>query len=238
MGYPIGLVICPGAICNLRCVLCPIGQDSNLRSKGSMNFTLFKKIMDECGPFLYKLYLHNWGEPLLNKDIFRMVAYAKSFDIEVEISSNLNHFNDTICNELITSNLDILKVSLDGASQESIEKYQKGSRFENVIAHMRALVEQKRKLGSKHPNIIWLFLVHRYNEHEIEQARKIADSIGIDYLDINKFRCDMGTELFMKNSKQVESLKEWLPKQQSYSMYDYGKKEKKIILKDRCNWPL
>jgi hypothetical protein len=33
---------------------------------------LFKKIMDECGPYLWEVDLYNWGEPFLNRKLFDM----------------------------------------------------------------------------------------------------------------------------------------------------------------------
>jgi len=50
--YPAALTICPGNICNLRCDLCPTGQNDSGRGKGFLSLELFKKIMDECGPYL------------------------------------------------------------------------------------------------------------------------------------------------------------------------------------------
>ena len=47
------------------------------REGGFMEFDLFKKIIDDCND-LEHLCMHNWGEPLLHKDIFRMIEYAKN----------------------------------------------------------------------------------------------------------------------------------------------------------------
>jgi len=116
--YPAALTICPGNLCNLSCVLCPTGQNDPGRHKGFLKLELFKKIMDECGPYLWEVNLYNWGEPLLNKELFEMVKYSKIFKVRVSISTNLNHFNDSICSDLVLSGVDEVVVSLDGTSQE------------------------------------------------------------------------------------------------------------------------
>ena len=116
--YPPKIFIDTFNKCNLRCELCPTGKNAEGREKGSMDFSVFKKIMDEIGDYLWILNLYNWGEPLLNKELFRMVRYAKQKKIDVVISTNLNIFNDDICSEMINSGLDQLIVSLDGTSQE------------------------------------------------------------------------------------------------------------------------
>lgn len=232
--YPAVLTICPGNICNLHCSLCPTGQNDSGRDKGFLSLDLFKKIMDECGPYLWNLDLYNWGEPLLNKELFEMVKYAKSFKVNVSISTNLNHFNDSICSDLVLSGLDHVIVSLDGASQESVSKYQVGNDFYKVVANIKRLANCKKDLNKKTPIITWRFLVNRYSENEIESAKRLSQEIGVDELKINKFRCDMGKELLFDNDEQFKNVSSWLPTNESLSYYDYTKKRKKKIR--NCRW--
>ena len=105
--------------------------------------------MDECGPYLWELNLYNWGEPLLNKELFEMVKYSKNFKVNVSISTNLNHFNNSICSDLVLSGLDHVVVSLDGTSQESVSKYQVGNDFKKVVANIKKLTNCKRELNKK-----------------------------------------------------------------------------------------
>jgi len=233
--YPVKLTICPGNVCNLSCALCPTGQNDKNREKGLLEFDLFRKIMDECGPYLFELFLFNWGEPLLNTDIFEMVRYAKKFNIEVTISSNLKHFNEKICSELIKSGLDELIVTLEGASQDTVTRYQIGNNFEDIIANMNKLVAYRNEKKSEVPVISWRYHVSQYNEHEIDKAKELSGRIGIDRLSLNKIRCDMGTELLLPKGDQFKNVEEWLPKNESYSRYDYTKKEKKKIKSNRCD---
>jgi radical SAM protein with 4Fe4S-binding SPASM domain len=234
--YPFALIICPGNICNLRCALCPTGQNDRGRKKGFLKFELFKKIMDECGPYLYNLSLYNWGEPLINKEIFKMVRYSKTFKINVAISTNLNNFNDKICSELLDSGVDDLIVSLDGASQESVSKYQIGNNFKKVIDNMKRLVDRKKELKLNAPKITWLFLVDSSNEGEIEQAKILSQQIGVDRINFSKIRCDTGNELLLNNEEQFLNVEEWLPENESLSMYNFSKKEKKKIRSCRWLW--
>lgn len=232
--YPVMLTVCPGNICNLNCALCPTGQNDRGRKKGFLKFERFKKLMDECGPYLYHLHLYNWGEPLLNKEIFKMVRYSKRFKLKVIISTNLKYFNDKICSELVDSGVDDIIVSLDGASQASVNRYQVGNNFKEVIDNMKRLVDRKKELKLNTPHITWRFLVNSFNEGEIEQAKTISQKIGVDKIRFNKFRCDMGNELLLNSEEQFVNAEEWLPADESLSMYDYSKKEKKKIR--GCRW--
>jgi len=58
-GYPYYLTIEPGNVCQLKCVLCPTGQREEGLPKGFLNFTNFKKIIDELGDYLYIVELYN-----------------------------------------------------------------------------------------------------------------------------------------------------------------------------------
>lgn len=233
--YPIRMMICPGNVCNLRCVLCPTGKKDPHRKPGLMSFSTFKKIIDECGPYLYTLDLYNWGEPLLNKDIFLMIRYAKKYKIEVIINSTLNHFDTSMANQLIESGLDTLIVSIDGASQQSVQKYQTGMNFAKAIQNMKQIIASKKKFNSKKPLIQWRYLVNKYNESEIDIAKSMAKELSVDKLEIAAFRCDMGKELLMDNQKKFKNVLHWLPKNEALSMYNYTTEGKKQLA-DTCSW--
>ena len=233
--YPITLTICTGNICNLSCKLCPVGLKQEGRKQGFMKFEDFKKIIDETGKYLYELYLFNWGEPLLNKDIFKMISYAKKYNIKVIISSNLMIFNEEIANNLINSGLDSLIVSLDGASNKSVSKYQKGCSFNNVFDNMKNLIKIREKLGKKNPHIQWKFVVNKHNEKEIELAKSLTEKNKIDELSFDFMIPNMGTYVLRDEEQCFEEMADWNPKNEKYSIFNYKTKKKKDYVPG-CNW--
>lgn len=235
IGYPYWLTIDTGNICNLKCALCPTGQRKQGRAQGMMSFDNFRRIIDELARYLIIVDLFNWGEPFLNKDIFEMIHYARKKGVIVHISSNLNYFNETMAEELVKSNCDLLIVSLHGASQESCSKYQNGTNFDRVMDNVRTIVEKRRQKRRKLPFIQWRFLVNKYNDHEIPKAEEIARE-RVDMLELAALRCDMAEELFMDNQSQFENVREWLPKDEKWSIYDYRHKAKKRLRKNSCSF--
>ena len=233
---PVKLVIDIGNICNLRCVLCPVGQKRDGRAMGFMPFEDFKRIVDEAEPYTIFIDLYNWGEPLLNKDIFRMISYAHEKGFITAISSSLVHLDEDMAEALISSGLDILIVSLDGVSQETAERYQVGADFAKVMSHIKLIVDKKRELSKRAPFIQWRFIVTKYNEHEIPQAEILAKGIGVNKLEICGIYCDMGEMLFWDNEAQFQNVKEWLPEDERYSVYDYTKRKRKNIPKNKCSY--
>ncbi len=71
--YPYKMIVDTNNICNLRCLHCPTGKGIAGRQKGFMTFAEFKRIVNEIGKYIYIVDLFNWGEPLLNKEIFKMI---------------------------------------------------------------------------------------------------------------------------------------------------------------------
>jgi radical SAM superfamily enzyme YgiQ (UPF0313 family)/MoaA/NifB/PqqE/SkfB family radical SAM enzyme len=228
--YPYWLTVDPANFCTLKCPFCPTGQGRGSREKKMLAPGDFRKIMDKIGQYLIHIDFCNWGEPLLNKDIYGMIKYAKKHSIDTTVSSNFNNFDEISAEAIILSGLDKLIVSIDGASRETYSKYRSGGDFDKVMNNLKLLLRKKRELKAANPYIIWQFLVFRHNEHEIEDAKRMAGDLGVDSVGI--------TKAFIGN-------REWIPLNEEYS--HYSKKEEikgeftsqyfKPLQNNMCNWP-
>lgn len=179
-GKPYVIFVDPINLCNLKCPLCPTGTGSLQRAQGQMKLDEFKHVIDHVSPWAYEVVLYNWGEPLMNHQIFEMVEYAHSKNLGTSMSSNLTVVRPGAIDSLVESGLENLTVSIDGASQETYGKYRVGGDFGKVMTNLRALLERREQLGRHNPIVEWQFIVMRHNEHEIEQARAMANDVGVD----------------------------------------------------------
>jgi len=110
------LIIEPTNTCNLRCTFCFVTEGMT-REGGFMDLDLFKKIIDDC-PDLEHLCMHNWGEPLLHKDIFKMIEYAKNKGVNyVVMNTNGTLLTDKMIDQIVDSKLDIIRFSIDGSAE-------------------------------------------------------------------------------------------------------------------------
>lgn len=234
-GYPVWLTIDPTNICTLKCPFCPNGFGNIKRPKGMMSRENFEKIIDILGPYLLHIDMQNWGESLLHKDIYKMISYAKKFDIHITVSTNFQNFDERNAEDMINSKLDRLILSIDGASQQTYEKYRRGGSFLKAIDNIKILISNKIKLKSHLPIIIWQFLVFRHNEHEIEIAKRMGKELGVDDVGINS--------AFI--AADSEEYKDWIPLNSKYSRYDLAGKPKTVsgsesflkpIREAVCNW--
>lgn len=229
-GYPYWLVIDPCNYCNLSCPFCPTGQNRNTRTKGKLNFDDFKKIIDELGPYSIHIDLLNWGEPLLNEQIFDMIKYAKQYHSDIKIDTNLTHLDEDRAERLILSGLDKIIVSLDGLTQETYSMHRRGGNFQVVMNNLKLLLKKRKELKSNKPYVTWQFLVFRHNEHEIDDARKMGRKLGVDHVGI---------------TKAFIGYKDWIPRNPEYSNYKVEEINNNELTSDHfkpaqetfCSWP-
>ncbi|MBS1646985.1 MAG: SPASM domain-containing protein [Bacteroidetes bacterium] len=179
-GMPLSLNIEPTTSCNLRCPECPSGLRSFSRPTGMLEPLFFKKIIDELHTHLIYLTFYFQGEPYLNPHFLDMVHYASQKNIFTFTSTNAHYLNDENAKKTIQSGLDKLIISIDGTTQESYEQYRIGGHLSKVLEGTKNIIAWKKKLKSKTPYVVFQFLVVKPNEHQIEDAKKIAKDMGVD----------------------------------------------------------
>jgi radical SAM protein with 4Fe4S-binding SPASM domain len=214
--YPKSVSIEPvGNLCQLRCPLCPtgarmLGHDSKLMSLETFQVVLHKM------PFVTSVDLYKSGEPFLNPELLAMVRHASGRGVRVIVSTHFSFSRpDDFFEDIVSSGLARLVVSLDGASQESYVRYRVGGDYQLVLSNIKKLLAAKLRLNSKGPEIVWQFLVNRFNEHEIPLARQIAGELKIT-LDLRPFGlADDVPDLEMDGSV-AERMAHWLPANQEY----------------------
>ena len=168
-------------ICQLQCPLCHTGLGTVNRDKGFMHFDTYARVVDQIEDSCVWLSLYSWGEPFLNPQIDRFIAYAHEKRIATLVSSNLNKpLTPEMAERLVRSGLDVLIVSLDGTTQDVYQVYRVNGHLDRVLDNIRLLVEKRAELGSATPVLEWQFIVMRQNEHQVEEARRIAQQLGVD----------------------------------------------------------
>jgi len=182
LGYPITLMLEPTNFCNLKCPLCPTGQGLIKRKKQALDFERTKIILDQLGPEIIHLRLWNWGEPFLCKDLFKIIKYAKKYNVFVNTSTNAFFLKKGIARQIVNSHLDELIISLDGASEKTYKKYRKKGSFKQVLESIKEINKQKKSQKKKTPTIKLQFIIMKHNQHEIKKIIQIAKEIEANSL--------------------------------------------------------
>jgi len=169
-------------VCNLRCPLCPTGNTSISRKQDMLSLDQYKGLFDKIKDYALVVSLYNHGEPLLNPDVFSIIDHTRRNRVGTNISSNLNWPRPVDINDFIRSGLDYITVSLDGVSQDTYKQYRVRGDVSEVFDNLKRLVSAKKAMKSKTPFVEWQYIVFKHNEHEMDQARKLAEEIGVDLL--------------------------------------------------------
>ncbi|BDD11178.1 radical SAM protein [Fulvitalea axinellae] len=203
-GMPAAVSLEPTTSCNLRCPECPSGLRSFSRPTGMLKPELFEQVLDELAPFLVHLFLYFQGEPYLNPSFFKMVKYAHGKNVYTATSTNAHYLDEKRAKLTVESGLDKLIVSVDGTTQNTYEGYRIGGSLDKVKDGISNLVRMRKKLKSHKPYIEMQFLVTGKNEHEIQDARLMAKSLGVDNLALKTaqiYDYENGSDLIPSNNK-------------------------------------
>jgi radical SAM protein with 4Fe4S-binding SPASM domain len=185
-GYnPIRLWIEPTNKCNLKCKMCPHGQEKVDFEKGFMDIELFKKLIDEAACFKADVNLFMGGESLLHPQIIDMIRYMKKLKVPSRLYTNATLLSPEASEELIRSGLDHITFSFDGIHKEIYENHRKGAGFEKTLENIRRFLALKRTLNLRKPYTVIQCL--EFNETPIKQAGKKQFKALFDQKMVNAF---------------------------------------------------
>jgi radical SAM protein with 4Fe4S-binding SPASM domain len=192
------LIIEPTNTCNLRCRFCFVTEGME-RKEGFMDLELFKKIVDDS-PDLEHLCMHNWGEPLLHKDIFKMFDYAHNAGVPwIVMNTNGTLLTDKMIDKIIDSPLNIIRFSIDGSAETF--KAVRGVELEKIE---KAIIKIKEKKEARRPelSIGVVFTVEESTQNDAEEFiaywKEIADHIRLQPELIQSPRVEVCPEPFGK----------------------------------------
>src|SRR6201989_1017682 len=141
--------------CNLLCTTCPRTY-AELEPPADMSWELFMSIVDHV-PGLQRAVLHGVGEPMLVKNLPRMVRYLKARGAYVLFNTNGTVLNERNGRALIEAGLDELRVSLDAATPESYLTVRGKNYFHRILRNVQAFRALQEREGHDRPRVsAWL----------------------------------------------------------------------------------
>jgi radical SAM protein with 4Fe4S-binding SPASM domain len=136
--------------CNLSCIMCPVSKGLP-RPQSMMTFEQFRSIIDQIYENRPSIMLHVAGEPLLHKDVFKMIDYSKEKGCWVGMHTNATLLNEQVANALLDGCLDQISFSFDGYDAETYQKIRKGADFQKVRDQIEQFLVLKKKKKLKRP---------------------------------------------------------------------------------------
>jgi len=161
--------------CNLSCIMCPMG--AQIKGQGLMSYETFKKILPDINLFK-AVGLSGFGEPLIHKEIVKMVRDIKKQNIFTNITTNGTLLSSNLTKELIDAGLDLMTFSIDASKKESYEKIRIGSHFETVLKNIETFTDLSLKQGSN-THSQWVYILMKNNLDEVLDALLLSKEVGV-----------------------------------------------------------
>lgn len=158
--------------CNLKCVHCRSSSELEVGDHPDFSTKEAYRVIDDIASYAKPVIVLSGGEPLLRKDVFDIARYGTEKGLRMCIATNGTLVTDKICEEIKTSGIRIVSLSLDGASEDIHDDFrkQKGA-FAGTINAARLF----KKHGIE-------FIVNssftRRNQEEISRVYELAKNLG------------------------------------------------------------
>ncbi len=190
LGYqPVTLSIVATGRCTLACDMCPthsrlvpLDYEHSQKTKTDIEFTVFKDILDRFSRAL-TVHIIGSGEPLLNKDLFRMVEYAAEKRMVVKTITNgtLLSENGNI-DKILSSKLEGITVSLNGHNAQEFSRMtgMKPHAYDAISDNVKRLVDKKRVTNSK-VRVKLSFILDKENLKFIDEMIDVSQRLGVDH---------------------------------------------------------
>ena len=177
--------------CTFKCKFCPQSIDNyfeRIGGQSSMTFDQFRKICEdiiEVGQ-LKVLRLYMSGEPLLHKDLCKMIALAKKLNVakRIEVTSNASALTAAKAASIIDSGLDYLRISIYAIDPDKhLALTQSKINPEVMRNNVGRFFEMRQKLGRKTP-FLYVKMINPMDPKEVkafvEAYREICDEVAIE----------------------------------------------------------
>jgi MoaA/NifB/PqqE/SkfB family radical SAM enzyme len=163
--------------CNLLCTTCPRTYEE-LEPPADMSWKLFTTIVDQL-PDLARAVLHGVGEPMLVKNLPRMVEYLKARGVYVLFNTNGTVLNERNGRALIAAGLDELRVSLDASNAKSFREIRGKNYFDRILRNVRAFRDLQDREGHSKPRVSAWLTGLKDTVTELPAFVKVAAEIGV-----------------------------------------------------------
>jgi MoaA/NifB/PqqE/SkfB family radical SAM enzyme len=164
--------------CNLACKTCPITY-GKVEEPASLSLEQVKHLVSQFTT-VRRVVLHGVGEPLLNRELPKIILWLKEKGIYVLFNSNGTLINKRWREALVESRLDEIRLSLDAATPETFARVRGKPLFDVIIRNIKGLTALKAERGSLTPLVSFWLTGLRETLKELPDFIRLAYSLGIE----------------------------------------------------------
>ena len=170
--------------CNQRCDFCLWHSKDTPRPYWPLHlsfddFTHIADILSEKN--LAHLHFCGTGEPLFNKDLFRMIRYAQKKKMTTSLMSNCSSVMCNHIEDIAHSGITRFYTNLDSGFPQQFEEMKQNAQWDVVIDNIQQLSKERKRAKKKFKISVYCIAM-RSNYTSYRELMKIASGIGVDEL--------------------------------------------------------
>lgn len=153
--------------CNLSCIhcyadACSAKDPDELTTEEAMSF------IDDLAAFKVPVLLFSGGEPLMRKDLFPLLSYAKERGIRTVISTNGTLITPSIAKQIREAGVGYVGISIDGMGSHNDAFRGQAGAFDRAIAGIRNCKSVGQKVGLR-------FTLSRHTYPDLENVLDLIE---------------------------------------------------------------
>ena len=161
------------ANCNLRCIGCKYGRDFMTGSQ--LPFTIVKELLDDCRTFGIRSIRLYGGEPLLYKQLVRVVEHAVSLGLHPWLTTNGILLREKV-DDLYKAGLRAISIGFYGTGDKYntyVQRPEQYAKMERGVAYVRERYAAKIDL-----TLAWLLMRPTCNLEAVREMWRFAEQYG------------------------------------------------------------
>jgi Fe-coproporphyrin III synthase len=165
----------PTRRCNLRCLHCY--SNSSPRERDALDSGMIADALSEAREQGYQIASFSGGEPLVYRDLGKLLRQAKSLGMRTTVTTNGMLLNDARL-EMLAGCTDVLAISLDGIPQSHDRMRDCPGAFERMAANLQKVRAAGIDFG-------FIFTLTLHNVDEVDWAARFAIEQGAKLFQIH-----------------------------------------------------
>lgn len=169
--------------CNLNCATCM--RNVWEVEFGQMKLDTFERVLEGIDSFSPKpeIFFGGYGEPLSHPDCLALIERAKIRGLRISLITNGTLLTEAVVKALIELQVDMLWVSLDGASPECYADVRLGNELPQIINNLKQFHTLRfRRYGSSpwagYPRLGIAFVAMKRNIHDLTKVIRMGIDLG------------------------------------------------------------
>jgi MoaA/NifB/PqqE/SkfB family radical SAM enzyme len=176
--------------CNLDCLHCRGMPKEELDTKTIL------RVAEQIPSLKPRWVIIEGGEPLLRKELFKILETIQKRKIKTYLISNAVLFNGDLARRFAELNINLI-ISIDGADKQSYEKIRRGASFEKLKESVA--IANEYGISDSCP-----VTIGKHNYHQIGKLFKFAEEIGYKKITFLGLKPCKDYERYVLNERKYE----------------------------------